>query len=365
MFELNNEQRKFFGIRDVEPSWKKVEIKPSRNDTHKTFAYTDGNIIRKCILIGDDVYTEFEIEETISEDGKHLLPKTSKGKPVSLISGNLIKGKRQGMCLSFSQGFIDLYSCDNECSFYTNAYDEKKTKSIKDFALWVKQWCAETTEEDINEIQAFASAPRKNIKYNEGDVFRFKIDRRLYGFGRIVADYDIIRKNKTEFWDILLGKALVCSVYHIISDEKNITIENLKELESLPSCFMADNRIFYGEYEIVGNIPISDDEDYPIMYGESINFTERNMGRINFQRGAVFKSIFGAEVLSGCENFRNNGFGFNLNVRKDILLECIKRKSNQPYWNKYNEYTVNQDLRNPKFEKERIAVYAQMGLMIN
>lgn len=365
MFELNNEQRKCFGLRDVEASWKKVEIKPSRNDTYKTFAYIDRNIIHKCILISDDLYTEFEIEEIISEDEKYLLPKTSKGKPASLISGNLIKRKRYGMCLSYSKGFIDIYSCYNERSYYTNAYNDKAIKSMKEFSEWVKLWCKETKKEDIDEIFEFAKAERKNVRYCEGDVFRFKINRRLYGFGRIIADYDLMRKNKTEFWDILFGKTLVCSVYHIVSEDKNVPIEILKTLECLPSCFMADNRIFYGEYEIIGNIPVGVDEDYPIMYGESISLPERNMGRINFQRGTVFKSIYCSEVLNGCENFRNNGLSFNLNVRKDILIECIKKKSNQTYWKKYNNYIVNQDLRNPKFERERIAIYAQMDLLIN
>jgi len=72
-----------------------------------------------------------------------------------------------------------------------------------------------TTQEDLLNIAAFSAQPRQYVKFCEGDVFRFKINRRLYGYGRILLDYTLMRKKKESFWDVLAGKPLVCSVYHI------------------------------------------------------------------------------------------------------------------------------------------------------
>lgn len=38
------------------------------------------------------------------------------------------------------------------------------------------------------------------------------------------------------------------------------------KLPCLPSGHISDNRLFYGDYEIIGHIPIGEKEDYPIMY---------------------------------------------------------------------------------------------------
>ena len=359
MFELTNEQRKCFGLVMVNENWKRIEIKASPYDMFDTYAYCEDHVIRKCVTIGDEEYCEYELCETISDDGKYLLPKTTKGKPVLFSSSNLLKRTALGMCLSYNRGYISLYNNSTQCAYYSTAYEDSEVENINEFEEWVKNWCAETSEMDILDIENFAKQSRRHIKFNEGDVFRFKIDRRLYGYGRIILDYDKMRKRKEPFWDILMSKPLVCSVYHIATERKDVTIDELKNLKSLPSTIIADNHLFYGQYEIIGNLPITENEDYPIMYGRSISIGDNSLC---FQYGRIFKKIENGKLLyDGC---RNNSVSFSLNVRKKDFFDCIQANSNEPYWKNYYKYSIHKDLRNPQFRKERKKIGKQMGIVL-
>ncbi len=356
MFELTNEQRKCFGLLPVDSAWTLIKVKASPYDDFQTYAYMDGTVIRKCILSGDNRFVEYELCEQLSEDRKYLLPKTAKGKPVLLSSSALLKQKGFGMCLAYGKGYIFLDNKTSMRTYYSSVYDPLIFNDLEGFSQWVLQWCANTTAEDCEDINRFRLQARKHVKYQEGNVFRFKINRRLYGYGRILLDYDKMRKQKEPFWDILMTKPLVCSVYHIVTENKYLTIDELKNLQSLPSTIITDNDLYYGDFEIIGNIPVRQFEDYPIMYGESIQLHER---AVMLQCGKLYRKIpFGTAMIKG---FINNGVSFCLNAELPILQQCIAEKSNAPYWNQ-NNYAVNHDLRNPKFRTELEQVCKQFGI---
>lgn len=361
MFELTNEQRVCFGLATVEPHWTRMEPKPSPYDGWTTIAYLDGTVIRKIIETGNSVYTEHELCEQLSDDLRYLLPKTAKGKPVLLSAATLKKRTGTGMCLSytrhqFGSTYIALYSHISHKGYYANDYEPLRTEGIQDFQEWVEQWCAETTPEDIAEITCFAVQPRQHQKFKEGDVFRFKINRRLYGYGRILLDYALMRKKNVPFWDILAGKPLVCSAYHIVTERKDVSIAELQSLPSLPSVHMMDNHLFYGDFEIIGHIPVTESEDYPIMYGGSIDARYR---ATLLQCGRLYRRDDDARPLFN--HCRNSAIGFDLRFRLPVLLECIEAGSNAPYWAQDNHH-VNNDLRNPIHRATLEQVCAQFGL---
>ena len=140
-----------------------------------------------------------------------------------------------------------------------------------------------------------------------------------------------------------MSKPLVCSVYHIATPRMDVSVDELKILPSLPSAIIADNSLFYGEYEIIGNLPIADGEDYPVMYGNSIRFDET---AVCYQCGKVYRKIENSTALF--TGFKYNGVSFILNFTLDVLRRCIKEGSNKPYWENYYNHWVEQDLRNPK-----------------
>ena len=359
MFELTNAQRKCFALSPIEDHWERMEAKQSPYDPYKTFLYLDSDRIVKCILVGEKLYSEYELSEYVTQDRKHLLPKTTKGKPVLLTSSTLQKRNGTGMRLHYSDGNINLYNELSQCSYFFNTYLNDQLSDLSGFAAWVEEWCNETTPSDIEDIFAFSHAERQRIRYQEGDVFRFKIGRRLYGYGRILLNYDKMRKDKVPFWDILMGKPLVCSVYHIVTENSHMTLEELKNLSSLPSAIVMDNAFYYGEYKIIGNLPITDQEDYPILYGNSISATEKDV--FYYQCGKVYRRMENGHALF--HTFRNNGVPFNLNLTLDILQACIKANSNMPYWENYYPHFVDRDLRNPKHAEKLRLVKKQLSIL--
>lgn len=361
MFELTNEQRKCFGMLPVEHNWIRMEPKPSPYDLYTTISYLDGKVLRKVILTGDNLYNEYEICERLSDDLRYLLPKTKKGKPVLLSAAALTKRTPLGMGLSYvrhSNGYshVSILNHISQKIYYSNDYEPIRSCGMHDFQQWVESWCSETTKDDLADISRFSSQLRQHVKFREGDVFRFKINRRLYGYGRVLLDYDLMRKKKEPFWDVLMGKPTVCGVYHIVTERRDVTLDELRELHSLPSVHMMDNRLFYGDFEIIGNIPIGEQEDYPILYGSSISALYRG---VLLQCGKLYRKIDGGTALY--HNFTNNSIGFDLGFQLAVLLECIEKGSNDPYWAQ-DHWRVNSDLRNPKFRAELEKVCKQFDV---
>lgn len=356
-FTLTNDQRKCFGLVPVAAHWERVLAKPSPYYDYKTYLYFDGDTIVKCILSDKDMYCEYELCEKVSPDRKYLLPKTAKGKPVLLSSATVLKRTGIGVWLRYSERSISLYNRDTDQHYYMNNYDREGVENLEDFSRWVETWCAETTAEDFADITRFATAKRQHVRYREGDVFRFKIGRRLYGYGRILLDYDKMRKRKEPFWDILMGKPLVCSVYHIVTERDDVSVDELQTLGSLPSAFVADNAFYYGEHTIIGNIPVTETEDYPVMYGYSIDVREK---AFCYQCGRVFRKIENGNTLY--DGFRNNGVAFGFNLNLIVLQQCMEAGSNIPYWEHYYPYAVESDLRNPKHADKLQQIKKQLDL---
>ena len=358
MFILTNEQRKCFALAPISEEWDCIEVNSSPCDQFKTYLYIDGDTAVKCILVGDTQYCEYELFERISDDRNYLLPKTPKGKAVILSSSNVLRRKGRGMSLCFNDGNIHLYNINTECSYYFNSYLNQNICDLGDFSKWIESWCNETSDIDLDDIIRFSQQKRKHIRYQEGDVFRFKIGRRLYGYGRILLDYDMMRKNKVPLWDILMGKHLICSVFHIVTERSDVSVDELKEVRSLPSTIIMDDALYYGEYEIIGNLPITDIEDYPIMYGNSLDVKEN---AVCYQCGKIYRKIMNESAI--CTGFTNNAVSNNLNFTLDILMQCIKQDSNKPYWENYYSSCVMRDLRNPIHKDKLEKIKAQFQLI--
>ena len=361
MFELTNAQRKCFGLLPVDSNWIRIEPKPGPYNQHATISYMDGKVLRKVILTGNNIYNEYEICEQLTDDLQHLQPKTKKGNPALLSAATLTKRTPIGMGLSYGRSnngysYIDICSHTSQKCYYSNAYEPIRSYGMNDFQQWVDTWCSETTQDDLADIAQFSAESRQHVKFREGDIFRFKINRRLYGYGRILLNYDLMRKKKEPFWDVLMGKPTACSVYHIVTERKDVTLDELRELDSLPSVHMMDNHLYYGDFEIIGNIPIGEHEDYPIMYGGSTSALYRG---VLLQCGTLYRKIDGGTALYN--NFMNHGIGFNLDFQLSVLLECIEQGTNDPYWAQNNR-KVNRDLRNPNFRTELEQICKQFDL---
>lgn len=358
MFELTNAQRKCFALPEVQPEWKKISLSMVSCDLFEIIAYIDGNRICKVIQVGDLLYHEYSVNETISDDCTLLLPKTAKGKAVRLTAASLIKRNATAMGLLYHRGNIVLYHADARQNYYQSSYEGVTIRDMDAFRQWIAAWCRETGEKELADIAAFSKQKRVHQAYKEGDFFRFRINRKLFGYGRILLDWDRMRKEQIPFWDVFMGKPLCVGVYHIATERSDVSLDELVSLAMLPTQMIMDNILYYGECEIIGNRPIMLHEaDYPIHYGRSITAGDQ---RIMYQCGKTFLTLENADEI--CCGYRSNGVGFALQMRLPVLQACIAAKSNLPFWEQQGLHMVQTDLRNPKNADIRKRIRDQFGL---
>ncbi len=367
MYELTNEQRACFGLAPVEDSWQRIAVKPSPYDHFDTVAWVDGHTLRKVMHLGDEEFMEADVCERLSEDHAFLLPKTERGKPVKLSSSTLAKRPSTGMTLSWIYGHISLFCEPNQRSWYTPDSDAEP-KTLSDFIRWVDAWCAETTDNDLAALAQFLQTPRQHCKYKVGDYFRFPLGRRLWGYGRILADYGLMRRKKQPLWDIFPGNTLAVSIYHIVTDDPHIAPETLDELPLLPEGCIMDNVFYYGDYPIIGHAPLCErDFELPIHIGRSIDVRE---SCFYYQRGHTFRRLdeLPKKLLPlfrvGKRSLRSFAFhstGFRLHISLPVLIECIRTRSNAPWWQS-SRMAHEGDLRNPEHAELRQAIFSALHL---
>lgn len=361
LFEFTNHHRACLGLTPVESHWELIKLTPSPYDMDDAYAYIEGTRIHKMLRVSEDSYQEYALHEVLSKDGKFILPKTEKGKPVKLTAANLEKRTPVGMAFSWLRDHIALYNATSQQNYYDSFTEgpDLSLKTLPEFRAWLEKWCAETTAEDLSDVAAFASRPRVHQKYREGDFFRYRIDRRHWAYGRILLNFDALRKQKIEFWDVFFGKPLVVAVYRIMTHEPLDDIEQLSGLPMLPSQFIMDNRFYYGEAEIIGNKPVTpEEEDFPINYGKSKAIRENIL---YLQCGRLYRKLPLGKPLFHWD-FSHGGIGCGMDIRVSVLEACIREDSNRPYWEQPHLYSVREDLRNPKLKAEREAIFAQFGL---
>ena len=363
-FMLTNEQRRYLGLEPVEAHWEVMDIKG-------TLYYFDGNIIKKEIITSDCReenfrYRESELYVETAENKKLVLPKTAKGKPKKLNFTATQSFRPVNVYFACEGSYITIANYTTQKTFYFE--DIKNDVTAPVLENWLKNWIEETAQDDLEDLERFKYEKRVHQKYKEGDIFTFKIGRRQYGFGKILID--VAKRRKTEEFKQnknyglanLMGPALIVKVYHKISDNINADIDELERGLSLPPQSVMDNRIYYGEYKIIGNRKVTnrDLDDAPISTSKSINYQDRDI--VYLQYGLIYRelSLFEYEAYDDedwChKDYRNEGIGFSLDL--DALQECINAHSNEPYYSS----NARRKLNHPANKRDKNAAFKAFGL---
>lgn len=378
-FELTNEQRRYLGLEIVPSSWEKVKI------NNETFVYFDGNIIRKKISVNEVTYEEIELNEE-TENRTILLPKTIKGKSKKLNFSSLEARNGIGMFFKANVTEITIGNYATEKTFYSTEFENIRFLNMQDIKLWIENFTSSVRENEIKDLKKFAKEKRQRINLKKGDFFVYKVDRHNFGFGRLICDIRKLRKEpnfklkKNYGLSQIMTQPLVIKVYHIIDNSKNQDLNFLKSLKSLPSQYIMDNRLFYGDFEIIGNLPLEDWEiDFPISYARSISYGD--FDTVYLQYGEIYKETKRNNLYKYIEipnpdsktdwdkclkfnPYRNESIGYSLNLEKSMLEQVILENSNQPYWNSKN-YNIENDLRNPLNREIKQEIFSFFGLDSN
>ena len=365
-FELTNEERKYLGLIPVEEHWELVKF------DNGIYYYFEDDTIKKEIKVSKNYYHEAELNVKTAENRTMILPKTKRGKIKKFNYTATQSFSPFGTYFTFSADGVIIANYTSQRTYYSETFSEKEKISLDDLKKWLDKWMKETTEEDLKEIEEFKNTKRKHCKFKEGDFFAFKIGRREWGFGRILLDVAKLRKdenfekNKNYGLAHLMGKPLIIKVYHKISDNKNVDLKELSECLALPSQAIMDNIFYYGEAIILGNLPLEDHEydDMLISVSESISYIDKDIAYLQY--GLIYKEIPLSDYLKlikelkvDAQTFRREGIGFVIDT--DNLKECIKAKSNSPYWERESKYKIL-DLKNPAHIELKRKIFKAFGL---
>ncbi len=359
MIELNNDQREYFGLDPINENWKRMNF-PGDKHRPDSILYFENDVIKKHIISTENKYVENQyFEET--ENFEYLLPKTKKGKKKKLSPSTLESRTPIGVyCRIEDSGRLIIGNHSTQQTFYNSLWDQEIDQK-KEIDEIVKDFITTCSSKHLEQIYDFKYKKRKRIKYRTGDFFYFKVSREKYGFGRILLDINKARKKKLIIkghgLSYLMGPPLLVKIYNVISDSKEIDINELKNQPSMPSCYMMDNKIFYDEYGIIGYLELEANEiEFPISYGKCLSYKSEN---VYLQWGLIHKEIpktkfdkyleiddnetqkkiYHKNPYSGLSN------GFEPKYGPKALYDWIE-KSIHPF-ERTNHWIANYDLRNP------------------
>lgn len=369
-YELTNEQRKYFGLDPIENHWERTVFS---GDTYRpeSILYFDNDIIKRHIVSTEKEYLEKQYNER-TRNRIVLLPKTEKGKEKKLTASVLEQRQPIGVYLSISCGVLTIGNYNSQTTFYSSCWDNEQ-QSKKQICEIIDDFTNDCPENHFVEIEKYKNIKRKNIKFKSGDYFCFKLDRVNYGFGRLLLDVNKIRKKKliNDFHGLglLMGPPVIIELFAFKSKTKSVDVVTLDKYPKLPADVMMDNLLLYGEFEIIGNREINDEEfDFPISYGRSID-----QRRIVFlQWGLIHKELPQEKFykyIMGEKEFDKNPYGYySIGFRPHYdSTEVIKTINNNGVYNfdSSKHYKAKWDLRNPDNKAIREELFKIFGLDSN
>jgi len=369
MIELTNDQRKYFGLEPVIDLWDKVQFK---GDTYRpdSILYFERDTIKKHVISTDKVYEEIQYNEQ-TENRELILPKTKKGKPKKLTASVLESRTPLGVYLNVNaDGYLKIGNHSSQTTFYSRDWEYRKSDS--NIESLINEFIDNSPSNHLTQIEGFRKAKRRNIKYKSGDFFAFKLNRDEFGFGRVLFDINKARKKNfladTHGLSLLMGPPVLIKYYAYKSDYKSVDLDFLKAQKSLPSDYIMDNLLFYGDYEIIGNLPLDRNEfEFPISYGQRIDQTPN----VFVQWGLIHKELpkrkFNKYVM--LENGKlgeHNPYGYySIGFRSKFdsfdIIDTINNNGEFDY-SKGEHYKLKYDLRNPQNDKIRIEIMKKFRL---
>jgi hypothetical protein len=381
-FELSNKQREYLGLDAIPKTWDRETLK---GDGYRpeSVIYFDGDTLKRHIVSTDNEYKETQYNEP-TRDRKILLPKTGKGKEKKLTASVLETRTAIGVYFTadkFSNIFIGSHR--TQTTFYTSRWEKFKGEQNEiTISESIDNFISESPHNHLKEIEDFRNANRKNVKYKSGDFFAFKINRTEYGFGRILLNVDLLRKKnmipKNHGLFLLMGPPLLVTIYALTSKNKKVEIDTLLKTPQLPTDFIMDNNVFYGEYEIIGHKPL-DEEDFhfPISYGRRLD-REPNVflqwGLIHLEKPLKdFDKYLTAENLSlpkgNPSRLVSNPYGYygiGFRPRYDSSdIKMTMENDGQFQFEKSSWFASQFDLRNPINSEIKSDILKTFGLQVD
>lgn len=364
-------QREYLGLDLIEPDWERFELKAGPYQP-ESILYFDGDFLKKQIVSNDNRYYEWPVN--IQTRGKSvILPKTSKGKDKKLTAATLEKYKPDGVSFEWTiNGKVFITNHNTQINYYSNFLEDFKINSPDELSSWIESYISSSPPNYLEELTEFKNAQRRNVKYKPGDFFAFKISRTEYGFGRILLDVNKLRKKKLvsehHGLQLIMGPPLLVKIYAFNSDNLKVDLKELATKPSLPSDYIMDNFIFYGEYPILGNLQLQPEEyEFPISFGRSISafrpgITFLQWGFIHLEKPIQEFNKYLSKKDGNLGDHNPYGYYSNGFYHRYMASDIKKSKQSGAYDFNSGHDNDHWDLRNPKNAEIRSKILLNFGL---
>lgn len=315
-FALTNRQREYFGLEPVQEEWEPVELKD-------LVVYFDGDVIRKviCYEISQQFgYQEFDYE--LATDAREkLLPATERGKPKPLTPANILGRKPIGF------SFICYFGWKGKRFSFQHLYvthvaSDDTFVSLKDHGIttydqladWVEEYIQSCPPDYLQQLDDKRGQKRRRVRYQPGDLFEIRFNKKSVGYGKILLDVFRLRKqgffkDKPEPYPYaglngpLQGCGLLVAIYAYAGPP--LEPEQVNAQPVLCTKLMMHENIYGGTFPIIGNAPVSAAElDFP--EGVSVWHPGDKSIQNYFEKGGVFVRITATEEeakqapITGC-----------------------------------------------------------------
>lgn len=283
-------------------------------------------------------------------------------------------------CFIYFNGRVFIGNYDTQTSFYDSYWEQQETLETKPINELVVDFINTAPENYLSDIIAFKKGKRKNIKFNSGNFFSFKISRTEYGFGRILLDIDELKKKnlipKSHGLNLIMTKPVLVKIYAYVSKIKNVDVNELEKMPALPSDYMMDNLLYYGEFEIIGHNDLNENEfDFPLSYGRNLNPSKHSVflqwGLINLElSNTTFNKYLVADnpfvPKESPSSKVTNPYGYySIGFRPKYSALDIKNAAGNNGlfdFDKHPAFKSNFDLRNPQNKEIRTEIMIAFGL---
>ena len=354
---LNNSQRPYFGLDPIDPAWDAAEIKPG------VIVFFDGDVIKKVILHVErrDHIEHREFDTAISTRNRQaILPKTDKGKEKKLNFSSVSTSTPSGCTFSLLFGsFCSLGVGNQQNAISLPLPGEHKFTKLEDFQQWRDAYIADSPPSHFAKVERMRNTPHRTIKYFNGDIFRFEIDREHYGFGLIIGQIRKMQKDgmipKRHALNDTMCVPLLIRLYRVKTKDCDIPTEQIVSMPLLPAGIMADDCVLWGGIDIVGSKQLNaDDIDFPIQVGRAL--TSERYFRLCWGIGMVFtEQIDDAPHFRGGDKnrlyhinrFLNNGV--TIGIRTSSVESELRGESPRTAWSDIC-HPDNMDFKNAAFQ---------------
>ncbi len=284
MFSLTNEDRRYLALDPIAQDAQTITYTRKEDTLHtRVTVFFQGDTIVKVInetLAGKGgvfllrQYKEYDTH-LFTEGRQILLPLTSRGKPKKLTASNINAVTPFG-CSFYIQIRSNSLAAETEM-YLLNPRSSKRfplgqwdaisaIHSEEDFHLFLDQYIATCRDDYFDKLRAFKTAQKVTVKYRPGDIFRVDYDRTQYCYGIITGELKTLKSMaqlpKEHSFFRLMTVPIMVRLYKILTEDPNLTPEDLATIPLDPVIICSDNDIIWGTHPIIGHKVLTPEDLY-------------------------------------------------------------------------------------------------------